>query len=273
MLATCLALIILIGGDDPELKGTVTRWCFVLVGLWWIGFSQLTYRVLPTISPRKAEGESLISKGYKELAAVWREFRGNTQLKRFLYGFFLLSMAVQTIMVLATLFGATEVNWPIDPATGEPDNSGLIISILLIQFVAIPGSFAFSALSRRWGNVKVLIIAVLIWVMVCIAAYYTYEPIQFYSLAALVGFIMGGTQSLTRSTYSKMLPETKDTASYFSFYDVSEKVAIALGTLSFGLVEGWSGSMRNSTLAMASFFILAFIALLFVPSIKRKNAL
>jgi UMF1 family MFS transporter len=155
-------------------------------------------------------------------------------------------------MYIATLFGSKELHM---------ETSALIITVLVIQLVAIAGAQFFAFLSSRIGNIKTLIVAVIIWILICLGAYFTYEQWQFYVLAFVVGSVMGGIQALSRSTYSKMLPETDDHASYFSFYDVTEKLAIVLGTAGYGLIEEWTGSMRNSALGMILFFSIGLLVL------------
>lgn len=238
------------------------KWSFVITGLWWAGFAQITYRRLPKKVQAVKPKASLLN-GFRELNKVLKQLKELTTLKRYLRAFFIYSMGVQTVMLMATLFGKKEI-------IGMPD-SGLIISVLLIQFVAVGGAYLFSWISKKIGNVQALIIAVLMWVMICIAAYFIYTPIGFYALAGVVGLVMGGIQSLSRSTYSKLIPEeTKDTASFFSFYDVTEKVGIVIGMFAYGAIEALTGSMRSSVLALIVFFALGFILLLLVP---RKSVL
>jgi UMF1 family MFS transporter len=172
---------------------------------------------------------------------------------------------------MATLFAKKEILWPVDEVTGKTDDSGLIIAILLIQILGAVGAFTMSRLSRVFGNIKTLGLSVAIWIMVCAAAYLVTTPVQFYLLACAVGLVMGGVQALSRSTYSKMLPETKDHASYFSFYDSSEKIGIVVGTLSFGLFEAIFGSIRYSVIAVAIFFIIGFVLLFLVPRLKNDG--
>ncbi len=239
------------------------RFSFVSVALWWVGFAQITFRRLPsgTKSHAKSE-ENIVFKGFKELWKVWKELKHITQLKRYLTAFFIYSMGVQTVMLMAVLFAKKEI-------VGLED-SNLIVSVLLIQFVGILGSFLFSRLSNKIGNIKSIGVSLFIWILICVGTYkYVYTPNAFYIVACSVGLVMGGIQSLSRSTYSKLLPETEDNASYFSFYDVCEKIGIVIGMLSFGLIEGVTGGMRNSILALIAFFITGFLILLTVP--KSKN--
>jgi UMF1 family MFS transporter len=179
-------------------------------------------------------------------------------------------MAVQTIMLLAVAFAIKEIDWPLNEL-GEKDNSGLILSVLIIQLIAILGALVMSRLSKKLGNIRVLMLTILIWITVTISAYYIHQPIEFYILAGIVGFVMGGIQSMSRSTYSKMLPQTRDHASYFSFYDVLEKIGLIIGPFLFAFLEGLSGSMRVSVLMLMGIFIIGFFILLRVLVLLRKN--
>ncbi|MEM9023279.1 MAG: MFS transporter, partial [Bacteroidota bacterium] len=200
--------------------GVASRISFIMVGIWWIGFSQVTFARLPNnVHNRKPEGNPLWM-GFKELKQVWRQLQGQRLLKRYLGAFFVYSMAVQTVMLMASIFGEQEVNM----TTAE-----LITTVLIIQLVAIPGAYGFAWLSKRMGNFNALKVAIAIWVAVCIGAYFVHVATEFYVIATVVGLIMGGTQSLSRSTYSKYLPETEDHASYFSFFDICEKLGIVIG--------------------------------------------
>jgi UMF1 family MFS transporter len=243
--------------------------CFWITGLWWIGFSQITYRRLPAPAVKNKITTKIMGDGFRELKKVGKFVGKTKRLKRYLISFFIFSMGVQTVMLMAVLFAKKEVFKP-DPNTGESDTAGLIIAVLLIQFIAIPGSLLFSKLSEKIGNLKTLGIALFVWVACCCFAYFfVYDELNFYILAGIVGFVMGGTQALSRSTYSKFLPKTKDTASFFSFYDITEKMGIVIGMVIFGYVEASSGDMRMSVLALVAFFVVGFLALLFVP--KKEN--
>ncbi len=233
---------------------------FVTVGLWWMGFAQITFSRLPNNVFNRKPDKEVILKGFKELLKVLRELKSNRVLKTYLLSFFIFSMAVQTVMYMAVMFGKKEI---------AMDGSELIITILIIQFVAIFGAFLFSQLSGLIGNIKALGVSIVIWIGICIGAYFVYTPHQFFIVAAAVGLVMGGIQSLARSTYSKLLPQTIDHASYFSFYDICEKLGIVIGTFIYGYIEQLTGSMRNSVFALAVFFVVGLLVLFFVPSVKK----
>jgi UMF1 family MFS transporter len=249
-------------------KTIPVRLSFLLTGLWWFGFAQVTLRAMPVLSrtERKAKKHVLIN-GFHELQLVWRQLKSMPALKRFLLSFFLYSMGVQTVMLVAAGFGKKEI-FPL-----PEDEPKLLITIIIIQLVALVGALFMSRLSKRIGNWWVITIAVMIWIGVCIGGYYIKTQTMFYVLAAIVGLVMGGIQSMSRSTYSKLLPVTQDTTSFFSFYDVTEKIAIVIGIFIFGYIEEQSGSMRNSIFALGSFFVLGMIALIFTkPAYEKRMA-
>jgi len=238
------------------------RLSFLLTGIWWFGFAQVTFRRLPAGTLRHKEKKHLFVHGFRELQKVWRELKAQPLLKRFLGAFFFYSMGVQTVMLVAAFFAEKALNL----SAGQ-----LIGTILVIQLVAILGAWGMARLSGRFGNIRVLQLVVIVWVGICVAAYFVQNATQFYFLAALVGLVMGGIQSLSRSTYSRFLPETKDTASYFSFFDVTEKVAIVIGMFSFGFMEEWTGNIRNSVLPLIGFFALGFVMLIFMQAAGTKR--
>ncbi len=244
-----------------EDEGTPTRLSFVMVGIWWIGFSQYTYYYLPKGNKKDVLTKAVVFNGFKELKMIWKALKNNIKLRRYLSAFFVYSMAVQTIMLIATYFGIEELDW------GEQNpTTGLIISILLIQLVAVAGAILTSRASSKFGNIKTLIAINVIWIGICIYAYTITTPFQFYIAAAIVGLVMGGIQALSRSTYSKLLPKDAiDTASYFSFYDVSEKIGIVIGMFSYGIVAQLTGSVRYSILFLILFFIIGLMLLFRVP--------
>ncbi|TDE10477.1 MFS transporter [Dyadobacter psychrotolerans] len=242
-------------------KGTPARISFFTVGVWWILFAQIPFRYLPSGKKNSSVKQgNWIFNGFKELKKVYHDLHRQPYLAKFLSAFFIYTMGLRTVMYVATIFGATELKLP---------SQSLIITVLLIQLVGIIGSFSFAWLSGKIGNIYALMIGVAIWIGICTGAYYTTQAMEFYVLACTVGMVMGGIQSLSRATYSKLIPEnTEDSASYFSFYDVSEKLAIVLGTFIYGVVEQLTGSMRNSILALLLIFVVGLILLSRIPSRK-----
>ena len=238
------------------------RWAFPLVSLWWIAFATFSFSRLPKTSATQKDSKNLIRKGYSEVYGVWKQIRQNKTLKGYLGSYFMFNMAVQTIMVMAVAFANKEV-------IGIKQQD-LIISILIIQFIGIGGAYLMSFISKKIGNFKALGGAIVIWIALCIYVYqFVWYPWQFFIAAAGVGLVMGGIQSLSRSTYSKLLPETKDLTSYFSFYDLAEKLGLALGTLTFGLIEGLL-DIRTSILALVVFFALGLILLIRIPKTEQQ---
>jgi UMF1 family MFS transporter len=248
------------------------KYSFLLVGIWWMAFAQYTFKNLPEKShtPHGSEKKGLLSKGFKELNSVWKQIKQLPQLKQFLSGYFFYNMGVQTIMVVAVLFARNEIDWGVGEDVEKTKTSSLIISILIIQFVGIAGSFLFSWISTKIGNIKSLMISIAIWIFICVFTYLVVRtPTQFYIVAFLVGLVMGGIQSLSRSTYSKFLPITEDLTSFFSFFDVMEKMGMILGTILFGVISQVMGGMRPSILALIVFFIIGMIML--IPLAKSKQ--
>lgn len=261
LLIICLMMILNYEWFGFEDKGFPTRFSFVLTGIWWMGFSQITYYYLPKGNKKQKLTNDILFNGYRELKIIWNSLQHNSQLKKYLRAFFVYSMAVQTVMLIATYFGIEEVNW-----AGQDATTGLIVSILLIQLVAVAGATITSRMSARMGNIKTLIVVNVIWIGICVYAFFVTTPVQFYIAAGLVGLVMGGIQTLSRSTYSKMIPEgTLDTASFFSFYDVSEKIGIVIGMVLYGLVAEIFDSIRFSILFLTAFFLIGVVLLMRVP--------
>jgi len=239
--------------------GQAARWSFLITGLWWAGFAQVTFKYLPNNPYKKKVTKEILLVGYKEFRQVFQKVKASPVMNKFLGAFLFYSMGVQTVMYLAATFGDKELGLPGDK---------LILTILIIQVVAIGGSYLFAYVSKLYGNKVSLVIMVFVWFFICAGAYFVETANQFFALAFVVGMVMGGIQSLSRSTYSKLIPvNTTDHASYFSFFDVTEKVAIVLGTFCYGFIEQLTGNMRNSSLALGLFFFvgLGFLILLKIP--------
>ncbi len=234
-------------------KSTAVRFSFVMVAVWWLGFSMIPFRRLPADSREKAQA-GIFRKGLRELKKVWQIVRRAKNIKRFLIAFFAYSAGVQTVLILAATFAEKELAF---------DASELVVIILILQLVAIGGAYLFAGLSAKKGNKFSLSILLILWMLICTAAYFVQSKEVFYLIAAGVGMVMGGVQSMSRSTFSKLLPEqTEDNTSFFSFYDVLEKLSIVTGTFAFGLVEHLTGGIRNSLLPLIAFFIIGLYFLL-----------
>ena len=260
----CFVLVL-----KPELVSITTskasQISFLMVGIGWWGFAQLALKRLPKGTPKDIihQNKNVLLNGYKELIKVWKQLKELTVLRIFLCSFFFYNMGVQTVMLAATLYGKSELQIP---------TTNLIIAILIIQLVAIPGAFLISKISEKIGNFKTLIICVCCWILLCIGGYLLPKggTTEFYTLALCVGFVMGGIQSLSRSTYSKLMPVTNDTTSFFSFFDVTEKIAIVIGMFSFAHITELTGSQRNSVLALIVFFIIGLIFLFKALNIQKR---
>ncbi|HTJ53414.1 MAG TPA: MFS transporter [Cyclobacteriaceae bacterium] len=257
LMIICLVLIMnytVFGFKD---EGQATRFSFLMVGVWWIGFSFIPFSILPD---KKAgdKTQNLWSKGYEEIRKVWGNVKHQPDLKRFLLAYFFYNMGVQTVMYLASLFGTDVLHLK---------EQSLILTVLIIQLVGALGAWVFAMISRAQGNRFAIIIMIAIWIGICISAYFIMTEFQFFILAFVVGMVMGGIQSLSRATYSKLIPEdTVDTASYFSFYDVVFNVSVVLGTFSYGFINQITGSMRYSALGLAVFFIIGMVVFLTIKS-------
>ena len=254
-------------GTELEASLKAMKYSFVSVGIWWAGWSQISFYYLPNGNSNSQKmTKDIFWNGFRELRSVWEELKSNIKLKRYLGAFFVYSMSLQTVLLVAAYFGEEEIAWG---STSEK-TTGLIISILLIQLVGILGAILTSRSSERFGNISTLIVVNIIWAGLCVYAYYIQTPLQFYCIAGMVGMVMGGLQSLSRSTYSKYLPKTEDTTSYFSFYDVTEKIGIIIGMVLFGSLDQITGSMRTSILFFVLFFVLGAILLIRVPRLQPK---
>jgi len=240
------------GITDPSFGA---RFSFFLVGLWWAGFATIPFKALPNNQKSDIRAsKKLFRTVILEFKIVFRKIKKIQAIRRFLPAYFFYAAGVQTVMIVAAAFGAKEL---------ELESSKLIITILLIQLVAIGGALLMSRLSQKFGNISVLSGVVCVWIGVCVSAFYIHTEPQFYILACLVGLVMGGIQSLSRSTYSKFLPPNiKDTASFFSFYDVTEKLAIVMGLFSFAVIEQMTHNIRYAALSLSLFFIVGLLLLL-----------
>lgn len=242
-------------------NGMACKYSFLSVGVWWILFAQYTFYYLPKDVPKHQRTKGWILNGFKELAKVYNQLKKMRKLKYFLLSFFFYNMGVQTIMYVATIFAEKELHLP---------SSNLIGTVLLLQLVAIPGAFLASKLSNHIGNITTIIVEVIIWILICIGAYFVTNGNEFYLLAAFVGLVMGGIQAISRSTYSKLIPKnTKDSASFFGFYEVADKLAIVSGTFFYGLTEAITGSPRNSVLALGIFLFIGLIFLIRLNKMKE----
>ena len=240
---------------------------FAIVGMWWLAFSQYSFYYLPSGNKGVKIPKNIIWNGFRELKSVYKFIRTSKRFTRFLLAFFIFSFSLQTVLYIASYFGVSEIEW----SSSSEQTSGLIISILLIQVVAIGGAFIFTKMAQKFGNILVLTFAIFLWGGVCLYAYFIKSPIQFYMIASLVGLLMGGTQPVARATYSLFIPDTKDTTSFFSFYDVTEKIGIVFGMIFYAVAAQITGTVRFSVIIFMFFFFLGAILLTRVPKIDRNK--
>ena len=240
---------------------------FAIVGIWWLAFSQYSFYHLPSGNKGVKVPKNIIWNGFKELKGVYKFIRTSKRFTRFLLAFFIFSFSLQTVLYIASYFGVSEIEW----ASSSEQTSGLIISILLIQIVAIGGAYFFTKMAQKYGNILVLTFAIFLWGAVCLYAYFIKTPIQFYMIAGLVGLLMGGTQPVARATYSLFIPDTKDTSSFFSFYDVTEKIGIVFGMIFYATAAQITGSVRFSVIIFMFFFFMGALLLTRVPKIDKNK--
>ena len=258
-----------ITGSPAEASMKAMKYSFVTVGFWWALFSQYSFYYLPTGKSLGKIDKRVILNGFFELRGVWNKLKDYPNLKKFLPAFFVYSTAIQTVVLIATYFGEEEINWP----SAQEKTIGLIVSILIIQIIAIFGAYFTASAAKRYGNITTLIAVNCIWATLCVFAFFIRTPYEFYFAAGGVGLVMGGIQSLSRSTYSKLIPQTNKTTSFFSFYDVTQKVGIIIGMMIFGAIDQITGSMRNSVLFFLILFILGALLLTRIPNRFFKNRL
>ena len=254
-----------ITGTPLESSLKAMKYSFITVGIWWALFSQYAFYHLPKGNSEGKVTKDVLWNGFLELKKVWYQLDKLPILKKFLPAFFVYSTALQTVILIATYFGEEEIMW----ASSEQKTIGLIVSIMLIQIVGIFGAYATAAASKRFGNISTLVVVNYIWAVLCIFAFFIRTPIEFYIAAGGVGMVMGGIQALSRSTYSKLIPETNDTTSFFSFYDVTEKVGIIIGMSMFGTIDQITGSMRNAILFFVILFISGALLLSRIPNNRK----
>ena len=243
------------GIHDPKLPA---RLSFLSVFIWWFGFAQITFNRLPkyTFGQIEKTGKVFLH-GYRELQKVFNQVKKLPYLSLFLTSYFFIMMGMQSVIYMAAAYGQKQI--------GLKENV-LIPTILIIQLIGIFGAWFFSRLSGSWGNLKALFLATLLWMLISAGTYYIYDAMTFVIAACFIGIVMGGSQALSRSTYSKMIPETRYHTSFFSFYDVMEKLASVAGLFTFGIIESITGNMKTSVLSITLFFVIGLIFLLVVLS-------
>lgn len=257
-------LIVILGKDLIGIdEGLACKISFLMVGIWWFVFATYSFSKLPDNKVENSQKIILkiLSKGILDIKHTYSILSKEKRVFKFLVSFFFYSAGIQTVMYLATIFGKVEL---------KLEQAQLIPIILIIQLIAIVGASFMSKATLKWGNLKVLLFCCFFWIAICVGAYFTVNFIQFCLLAVVVGFMMGGIQSLSRSTFSKMLPEQCKNASSFSFYEFIEKLSIVLGTFSFGIISMITGGLRQSIFALVIYFVISIILLVNTLYIKKK---
>jgi UMF1 family MFS transporter len=261
-----VSLALILGKDALGVTdgGLMPRIVFLLTGLWWVGFAQIPFARLPDnlYATRPPRPGSYLFNGYRELLKVWRRLKKERLLRTFLFSFFFYIMGLQTVMFMAASFGEKEVGLT---------QVQLIVTIILLQFEGILGAYVFAWLSRRIGNFNGLIVAAVVWIGICTGSYFIRTPSHFYVAAGFIGAVMGGMQALSRSTYSKLIPLTKNNAGYFSFYDVCEKTAMMSGLVLWGVLDNLTGSMRMSITTLVVWFTVSLAGLLWAKRLEAKG--
>ena len=243
---------------DPNLAPRIS---FLTVGIWWIGFAQVTFKNLPANINKQRQKRNYIFKGFLELKKVIIEIKDQPVLLNLLASFFLFSVGVQSFILLSTIYGSTELGLT---------TSNMIIAIIVIQFLGIFGAYFFAGLSKKIGNILTLKITIVIWLLVSLSAYLLEKEdpnvqLKFYIISFFLGLVLGAIQTLSRSTFSKLIPEeSKDHATYFSLFGFTEKIAIVWGTFIFGIALELTESMKLSILLLSLFFFASFIVISFM---------
>jgi MFS transporter, UMF1 family len=250
----------LFGVTDATLMPRIS---FLMTGLWWFGFAQITFSRLPKGIYEKSTSGHYLLNGYRELVKVWEYLKNAKRLRTFLLSFFFYIMGVQTVMFMAASFGEKEV---------QLTAVQLIVTILLLQFIGILGAYLFAWISKKLNNFKALTIAIVIWIIICLGAFFIKTALHFYIAAFFIGLVMGGIQALSRSTYSKLIPQTENNAGYFSFYDVCEKLAMMSGLVLWGVLDNWTGSMRSAINALFIWFVIGLALMIWVQRMKAGKS-
>lgn len=264
LLALNLVLFSMAEGNQIYISsGEAVRISLCSAGIWWFVFS-----IFPLITLRNRHlnkvntGSNLLSSGFKQFVKTFKELKNYPQTLVFLIAYLLYNDGVQAVITFASQFGIHELNL---------EQSTLITVILLIQFVAFFGSYFFAFLSTKIGAKNSILITLVVWIIGLIYAYgFLNDATGFYILGLTVGFIMGGTQALSRSMFSKLIPNGAE-AEYFSIYEISERGTSWLGSLVFGLSLEFTNSYRIAILSLLFFFVVGGIVLIFFKSKYEKS--
>ncbi len=245
--------------------GLAIRINLASAGVWWMGFSFITWaRLRPRHAARQLpEGETYISVGFKQLWRTLKEIKRFPETLRYLLAYFLYNDGIQTVIAVAATFAAA----PLVRGGLEIEQGTLTMIILMIQFVAFGGALFWGKLAGWVGAKRSIIISLVVWAGVVTFAYGGLKGetrvLQFWILGAFIALVMGGSQAISRSLFAQMIPEGKE-AEFYSFYEVSERGTSWIGPLLFGLMNQWFGSLRPAILSLIFFFVAGLIILPFV---------
>ncbi|GAB3082984.1 MFS transporter [Micromonospora schwarzwaldensis] len=236
----------------------LARWSIVSAGVWWAAFTLLPLRWLrerPTAAARL--GGNVLTDGFRQLGHTLREVKAYPLTLFFLLAFLVFNDGIQTVITLASQYGTEELRL---------EQSTLIVTILLVQFLAFGGALALGALARRIGAWKTVLLSLVLWTGVIIAAFRlpAEAPVPFMILGGCIGLVLGGSQALSRSLFSQLIPAGKE-GEYYGFYEISDKGTSWLGPLAFGLVFQLTSSYRVGLVSLLIFFVVGFALLAAVP--------
>lgn len=259
--------------DTLEMPGDLAvRINLASAGVWWLGFSSITWAGLRSRRPPRAlpPGETYFSVGFKQLKQTFRELRQFPETLKFLLAYFLYNDGIQTVIAVSATFAAA----PIIRGGVGLDTQTLTMAILMIQFVAFFGALLWGQLAAWMGAKRAIMVSLVIWSGVVIYGYGGLRGdtriLEFFLLGALIALVLGGSQAISRSLFAQMIPDGKE-AEFYSFYEVSERGTSWTGPMIFGLVNQWLGNLRYGILALIFYFIVGMILLSLVDVRKAME--
>ena len=241
------------------------RICLLTAGLWWAGFSLITFALLKTRQPARTapEGKNYVSAGISELGATFRDLFKLKHTLLFLIAYLLYNDGIQTVITGSSIFLSQELF----VSRGIPtDKSVLVIAFLIAQIVGIFGAIAFERIANATSSKTAIMVSLVIWSAIVIYAYAFLQTLtQAYFMSAAIGFVLGGSQAISRSLFSRMIPPGRE-SSFFGIYEISERGTSWIGPIVFGLVAQLTDSYRPAILALIVFFVVGCIILAFVDT-------
>lgn len=260
-----LQLVLVIFGEDLGVDAaTAARLAFLTSGIWWALFTLIPLRALRARPPQDvAEGGGGLGGGFRELAATLRHARAYPLTLAFLGTYLIYTDGIASVANLSAQYGREELKF---------DTDVLITTILIVQFVAFGGGVLHGRVARRWGAKKTIMASLAVWIVVVGAAFFVEagQQLQFYALAGGIGLVLGGTNALSRSLFSHMVPPGKQ-AQYFAVYEIGERATSWLGPMLFAVTAGATGSYRYAIISLVVFFAAGLVLLYFVP-VRRAIA-